>query len=81
MFLIQTRIENNLRGIGDIINSHGDAKDWSNYQHQFTDIEKAKRECELIIQGGQHKARNVRIVEVVCTFDSKITVNTNSNKY
>jgi hypothetical protein len=81
MFLIQIRKENNLRGFQDIIDSHGDAKDWNNYQHQFTDIEKAKRECELIIQSGKYKARNVRIVEVVFTFDAKITVNAKSDKY
>ncbi|WP_088033497.1 hypothetical protein [Evansella clarkii] len=81
MFLIQIRKENYNRGFQDIINSAGDAKDWFNYQHQYEDIEKAKRECELIIQSGQHKARNIRIVEVVCTFDSEIKVKTNSDKY
>lgn len=80
MFLIQTRKENNQRSYADIINSHGDAKDWSNYQHQYEDIEKAKRECELMISTGQYKARNVRILEVVCTFDSEIKVVSNSKR-
>ncbi|MDA1477285.1 hypothetical protein PJ311_18370 [Bacillus sp. CLL-7-23] len=80
MFLIQTRKENNFRGVEDIIDSHGNAKDWSNYQHQFKDIEKAKKECELMISTGQYKARNIRIVEVVCTFDSEIKVSSHSKR-
>lgn len=79
-FLIQTRKVNNQRGV-NIINSAGDGKDWSNYAHDYADIESAKRECELLIRSGQHKAKNIRIVEVICTFDSVITVETKSEKY
>ena len=44
-FLIQTRKVNNQRGV-NIINSAGDGKDWSNYAHDYADIESAKRESE-----------------------------------
>lgn len=82
MFLIQLRSENNQRNpIDSIMNSAGDSRDWENYTHQYKDIEGAKIECELLIQHSQHKARNVRIVEVVCTFDSEIKVKSNSDKY
>ena len=80
-FLIQTRKANNQREFTNMMNSAGDAKDWSNYTHSFEDVESAKRECELIIQSGQHKAKDIRIVEVVCTFDSVITVEAKSEKY
>ena len=81
MFLIQTRKENNQRGFEGVIDGAGDAKEWSNYFAQYEDYQSAKREAELLIQHSQHKAKNVRIVEVVCTFKSEIKVDSNSEKY
>ena len=77
MFLIQIRRENNPR---NILNSHGDSKDWNNYMHQYEDIEKAERECELIISTGKSRAINVRILEVVCIFESEIKVSLKNKK-
>ncbi|MEK4030836.1 hypothetical protein MKZ02_20160 [Pseudobacillus sp. FSL P4-0506] len=80
-FLIQTRKENSLRGFDAIINSAGNAKDWNNYTHSFDDLKKAQSECESLIKGGIHKAENIRIVEVVCTFEANVTVKSKSDKY
>ncbi len=73
-YLIQTREVNGQEMFANIVNSAGDSRDWSNYTHSFDDVETAKKECELIIKSGQHKAKDVRIVEVVCTFKSVISV-------
>jgi len=75
MFLIQIRRENNPRNSFD---GHSDPKDWDNYMHQYEDIEKAERECELMISTGKFRAINVRILEVVCIFESEIKVSLKS---
>lgn len=77
MYLIQTRKEKQIRCYTDFMNSPGNAEDWNNYPHQYEDIEKAKEECELLIKSGLHKAENVRILEVVCTFYAEIKVKSN----
>lgn len=77
MFLIQTRSESD----DHIMSSAGDAEDWVNYAHQYRDYTGAARECQALIQGGVCRAKNVRIVEVVCTFDAEVTVVPKSDKY
>lgn len=75
MYLTQIRKENVKRGIDlrDFINGYGRARDWEN-DLQFKDIEDAKRRAESLISSENFKAKDVRIVEVVCTFESEVIV-------
>lgn len=77
MFLIQTRIVRHMREINvlEILQKpHGKPTDWENYPHQFDNVEDAKKECASLIQGGVHKAEDVRILKVACTFKAQIEV-------
>lgn len=77
MFLIQTRITKHTRDINvlEILTKpHGKPTDWENYQHQFDNIEDAKKECASLIKSGVHKAGDVRILKVACTFQAQIEV-------
>jgi hypothetical protein len=84
MFIIQTRNENQIKGrevsLEDFKNPQGRATDWVNSHHQYENLEDAKTECESLIKSGRYKADNVRIVEVVCTFESEITVKMQNRK-
>lgn len=80
-FLIQTIKKNARPDIVKMFNSAGDAKDWENYAHSYDTYERAKRECEALIQYGSYKANEVRVIEVVGTFSSEIKVSAKSEKY
>ena len=80
-YLIQTLKPNAVPDIMDkVINSAGDSKDWENYPHSFDDVDRAIRECELLIKNGRYKSDEVRIVEVICTFSSDVQVRANHQK-
>lgn len=75
MFLIQTRIIKHAREISVLeLMGTGKPTDWENYPHQYEDIEKAKKECASLIKSGEHKAQDVRILKVACTFKAQIEV-------
>lgn len=77
MYLIQTRIIKHMRELNvlEIMgNPAGKPTDWENYTHQYEDIEKAKKECGSLIKSGEHKAEDVRILKVACTFKANIEV-------
>jgi len=81
MYLIQIRKMNNKRlSAEDIINGFGSPEDWSNQPTQYRTIKEAIKECESLISCGQRKAHDIRIVEVVCTFESEVKVKVNERK-
>ena len=77
-FIIQTRKENNQRSgdIGEAIKTlvKGSDSIWFNKGAEFESAEEAKNKCVSMIEKGFHKAENIRVVEVVCEFTSKIIV-------
>ncbi|WP_077621545.1 hypothetical protein [Sediminibacillus massiliensis] len=78
-FFIQVR-KGPINALDYIMNSAGDTKDWESLPWSFDEYEKAKRECELKIKGG-HRAHDIRVCEVVGTFEAEINVKSSSDKY
>ncbi len=74
MYIIQVRTVNEQRGILNVINALGNPSDWTNYTHQFEDIDSAVNECKIIISQGKYRAKDVRIVEPIVHFQSEIIV-------
>lgn len=79
-YIIQTRKENNQRGV-DVSKAvkemlHGYENLWNNSGAGFESVEEARNKCVSMIENRIHKAENIRVVEVVCEFTSKIIVET-----
>lgn len=82
MFIIQTRKQSAKRNTEEFFDNNANPENWNNYSSTAYDtIEEAIRECKATITYGCYKAFDVRIVEVVCNFESKVMVSAQSKKY
>lgn len=53
---------------------------WFNAEHAYETFEEAALICEKLIKAGNYKAEEARIVEVVGTFSSDVSVTVNKAK-
>ena len=71
-FIIQTRQVVNVRGINTSNTNSSGQSDWINQNDTYDNLEEAQQQCKKLIDESCHKASNVRIVSVVCTFETDI---------
>lgn len=76
-FIIQNRNETPVRGINSS-NPLKPHEKWQQYGEDYTSFSLAKNEASKMIKNGNFKADNIRILEVVTTFESELVVKDNS---
>lgn len=74
MFVVQTRNVVTLRGdiSNEIIKSSND--EWKSQGMDYDTFHNARANALKLIDYGTYKAENVRILEVVCTFESEVKI-------
>ena len=72
-FIVQRRFETAPRDFGEKLKNIMAKSPWENGSvHE--NIEEAKNVCISAIEEGRFRARNIRVVEVVCEFQSKVII-------
>ena len=93
MFIIQTKDEKVYRDGSDRIDriletlkqgiqnaNKGGQDDWKNQYIYYETLDEAKEKAVSLIESGTYRAANVRIVEVVTTFKSRVEVMENERE-
>ena len=74
-YIIQTKKVVNVRGINSIDSDSTGQSNWINQDETYESIEAAQQQCIKLLEESNYKANNIRIVSVVCTFETDIKIN------